>query len=83
MKTTTLLPLNKAYPGKCYKVVDIRLNNNHRRRILDLGLIPKTTLKVLQKSPLGDPVAYLIRGSVIALREEYTKKVIVKELETN
>lgn len=79
MKTTTLLPLNKASPGKFYKVVSIRLNNNHRRRILDLGLIPTTTLKVLQKSPLGDPIAYSIRGSVIALREEYTRKIIVKE----
>lgn len=80
MKTTTLLPLNKASPEKYYTVVAIRLNNNHRRRILDLGLIPTTTIKVLQKSPLGDPVAYLIRGSVIALREEYTKKIIVKEI---
>ena len=80
MKPTTFLTLNKASPEKSYEVIDIRLNNTHRRRILDLGLIPTTTLKVLQKSPLGDPVAYLIRGSVIALREEYTKKVIVKEV---
>ena len=38
------------------------------RRLMDLGLIRGTRVTCLAKSPAGDPVAYLIRGSVIALR---------------
>ena len=41
-----------------------------RRRLRDLGLINGTTVECVMKSPLGDPAAYLIRGAVIALRNE-------------
>jgi len=80
MKATSIMPLSKASPGCSYSVISIRLNKSDRRRILDLGLIPNTVIKVLQRSPLGDPVAYFIRGSVIALRSECTKRIIVKKV---
>ena len=34
----------------------------------DLGLIENTHVVCLGRSPMGDPSAYLIRGTVIALR---------------
>ena len=34
----------------------------------DLGLIENTRVVCLGRSPMGDPSAYLIRGTVIALR---------------
>lgn len=40
------------------------------RRLQDLGLIKGTEVTCIRRSPLGDPVAYLIRGAVIALRNE-------------
>lgn len=80
MNTTNIMSLNQASSGNCYKVISIRLNETDRRRISDLGLIPNTKIKMLQKSPLGDPIAYLIRGTVIALRSEYTKKIIVQKI---
>lgn len=80
MKTVNLLPLSKAKIGKNYSVISIRLNKSEKKRMLDLGIIPKTNIKILQKSPMGDPIAYFIRGTVIALREEYTRKIIVKEV---
>lgn len=80
MKTTSVLPLNKARSGNYYKVLSVRLNKSERKRIFDLGFIPETIIKVIQKSPLGDPTAYSIRGTIIALREECTRKIIVKEV---
>ena len=41
-----------------------------RRRMLDLGLLPGTIVKAEFTSPSGDPTAYRIRGSAIALRKE-------------
>lgn len=41
-----------------------------QRRLLDLGMIRGTKIIPLFKSPAGDPIAYSIRGSVIALRKE-------------
>lgn len=51
-----------------------------RRRMLDLGLISDTVVEALQKSPLGDPVAYHVRGAVIALRSEEASKILVETL---
>ncbi len=48
-----------------------------RRRLQDIGLIEGTDILCLNRSPSGDPVAYLIRGAVIALREEETSKIMV------
>ena len=70
----------QAPVGSLCKVKKINLNKAEKERILDLGMIPGTDIKVLQKSPLGDPTAYLIRGSVIALRSEYTKKITIEKI---
>lgn len=49
-----------------------------RRRLQDIGLIEGTSVLCLQRSPAGDPIAYLVRGAVIALREEDSSKVLVE-----
>lgn len=48
-----------------------------RARFLDLGIIPDTEIKPLFKSPFGDPVAFLIRGTVIALRLSDCQTIII------
>ncbi|MDO4554635.1 MAG: fused ferrous iron transport protein A/B [Lachnospiraceae bacterium] len=41
-----------------------------KKRLLDLGFAPGTQVECLLKSPFGDPSAYWIRGTLIALRKE-------------
>jgi len=41
-----------------------------RRRLLDLGLVPGTLVEAELRSTGGDPVAYRIRGALIALRQD-------------
>lgn len=48
-----------------------------RRRLLDLGIVEKTTIIPILKSPSGDPTAFLIRGSLIALRKEDANLILV------
>ncbi len=71
----SLLPL-----GSKAKVSKLNVYGNIRRRMLDLGLIPDTTVETVQISPAGDPKAYYIRGAVIALRKEEASKVQVQIL---
>ncbi|MCL1901376.1 MAG: ferrous iron transport protein A [Firmicutes bacterium] len=68
--TLNLLPIDK-----CAKIVNINCDKVLQRRLFDLGLISGTTVKALFKSPGSDPTAYLIRGAVIALRSDDTKKI--------
>jgi DtxR family transcriptional regulator, Mn-dependent transcriptional regulator len=51
-----------------------------RRRLMDLGVVPGTRIKAELQSPLGDPSAYTIRGSSIALRKEHAELIYVDKL---
>ncbi len=49
-----------------------------KRRLLDLGMIKGTFIKPVYKSPLGDPTAYNVRGSTIAIRKCDAKDIEIK-----
>lgn len=67
-------------PGEFARVLSLDAEGITRRRLLDLGLIPGTQIYTIRRSPLGDPVLYLIRGAMIALRKEEAKSInIYKE----
>lgn len=69
--------LNDLEQGQKAKVKSILYTGSIRRRLQDIGLIEGTEVECLQKSPAGDPVAYLIRGAVIALRSEDSSNVLI------
>jgi DtxR family Mn-dependent transcriptional regulator len=52
-----------------------------RRRLLDLGMTPGARLQVEMRNFFGDPRAYRVRGTLIALRREQAAQVWVKPLE--
>jgi len=51
-----------------------------RRRLMDLGIIPGTTIRAEIRSPSGDPTAYSVRGSLLALRKEQANLIWVSQL---
>lgn len=67
------LPLNKVGT-----VNNLNCNGNIRRRLLDLGLVRGTKITPVFKSPSGDPTAYEIRKTLIALRKEDSKLINLK-----
>jgi len=60
-------------------VNDLNCNGNIRRRLLDLGIVKGTKITPVFKSPSGDPTAYEIRKTLIALRKEDSKLINLKE----
>jgi DtxR family Mn-dependent transcriptional regulator len=48
-----------------------------RRRLLDLGFVSGSEVAHQLASPAGDPVAYLVRGALVALRREQARFVRV------
>lgn len=74
------LTLNQLPIGSFGKVKELIIDGSVRRRMLDLGLIHNTIVKPLIKSPAGDPVAYEIRGAVIALRSEEASQILVESV---
>lgn len=49
-----------------------------RRRLLDLGFAPGCEVECIGVSPLGDPCAYLVCSTVIALRRRDGIKIVVE-----
>ena len=67
------LPLNST------GIIDnLNCSGNTRRRLLDLGLIKGTKIVPVFKSPSGDPIAYEIRKTLIALRKEDSCMITLK-----
>ena len=73
-------PLTNLQCGQTARVGKLTIQGSMRRRLLDMGLIEGTRVSCLQKSPAGDPVAYLIRGAVVALRSEDSSQILVDGL---
>ena len=76
------VPLNTLKPGQSGQVVTLspRLRGPERRRMMDLGILPGTTIKAEFISAGGDPVAYNIRGALIALRKEQAELICINPL---
>ena len=62
-----IITIDKLAPGDS-AVVDHIEKSSLSDRLASLGLVPGTRVDCLYRAPFGDPVAYGIRGAVIALR---------------
>ncbi len=69
--------LTKLQVGENGEVDVLRAKPGIRRRLRDLGLIEGTHVECVLKSPGGDPMAYCIRGAVIAIRNDDAGDIIV------
>jgi DtxR family Mn-dependent transcriptional regulator len=70
-------------PGRVGRVLGISAacQGPQRRRLLDLGVVPGTEISADLAGAFGDPVAYRIRGALIALRREQASWVLVETAE--
>lgn len=75
--TCALADLN---PGEVGIVEELLCEGDSRARFLDLGLVPETQVKVAYHGPMGDPTAYEIRGSLIAIRNEDARLIRVRRV---
>lgn len=51
-----------------------------RRRLLDMGLTPNTTVMVRKVAPLGDPIELHLRNYELTIRQEDAKKIEIQEV---
>ena len=77
-----LSALSEVRPG--FEATVVRISSQcqgpQRRRLLDLGFVPHTTIRAELESTARDPVAYRIRGAVIALRRAQADLIHVDDI---
>lgn len=70
--------LNTLRMGESAVVAALRSVGAERRRMLDLGFVPGARVRALHAAPWGDPVAYGVRGAVIALRRADAARIEIE-----
>ena len=69
--------LNKLKINESAYIDKINIIDNYRRRLLDLGFVKGSKITALYRSPSGNPTAYMIKGAVIAVRNEDAKNILI------
>ena len=75
--------LRDLRPGEVGRVVDVSpaCQGSQRRRLLDLGVVKGTEIAAELVSATGNPVAYKIRGALIALRREQAQWIRIERVD--
>lgn len=66
--------------GERARVIEMDESSNLYQRFLDIGITKNSKIECVLISPWNNPKAYLIRGAVIAIRNEDAKCIkIIRE----
>ena len=69
------MTLDKLETGKTATIIKVAGTGALRRRLLDMGLTPKTEVMVRKMAPLGDPMEICLRGYELTIRKDDAKNV--------
>ncbi|MCI1931894.1 MAG: ferrous iron transport protein A [Clostridia bacterium] len=65
--------------GEKHKIIAVTGHGVLRRRLLDMGLTPKTDVMIRKVAPMGDPIEIHLRGYELTIRLDDAKKIVVSE----
>lgn len=69
------MTLDKLKTGQSAVIKAVGGEGSLRLRLLDMGIIPRTKVKMHKVAPMGDPVEITIRGYELTLRLEDAKQI--------
>ena len=72
------MTLNDISVGESAVVREIDVDGSIKSRFHDIGLVEGTRVRCELTSPLGDPIAFDIRGALIAIRREDARGIAVE-----
>ncbi len=72
------MTLDEVPAGQEVTVVDLHLEGAEMQRLLDMGFVDGTRVKVVRNAPLKDPIDIKIKGYLVAIRRNEAKGIEVK-----
>ena len=64
----TMVTLDKLGVGNSAQIVAVGGDEALRHHLLDMGITPKTNIKLIKTAPMGDPIEIKVRDYVLTLR---------------
>ncbi len=74
------MTLDQIAVGKEVKIIKVGGEGQLRIRLLDMGLIPQTVVRVQKVAPMGDPIEIHLRGYELTLRKKDAARIEVAEV---
>ncbi|MBQ5608116.1 MAG: ferrous iron transport protein A [Oscillospiraceae bacterium] len=66
--------------GQCGTITAVGGEGALRLRLLDMGLIPGTTVRLQKVAPLGDPIQIQVRGYELTIRRADAQQIVLQEV---
>jgi Fe2+ transport system protein FeoA len=63
-----IITVEKMLPGSSAVITKISGDTQVKRRLMEMGVLPGSVLKLVRWAPLGDPAECLIRGYNLSIR---------------
>lgn len=70
--------LDDAVLGETVRVGDVVGNDRVAIRLLEMGLTPGATVRVLGRAPFGDPLELEVRGYRLSIRRAEAARVVLE-----
>lgn len=61
------------------KVVRVAGKSTVTRRLMEMGVVPGVSVKIIKTAPFGDPIQIRVRGYSLAMRKSEAENIEVSE----
>ncbi len=72
------VPLSTLSPGTTATVREYPLSGSAFLRLREMGMLPGTSITLVRRAPLGDPIEVKIRGYNLTLRKTEAEHILVE-----
>ena len=71
------MTLDKTPSGATVRIVSLENSDIVTLRLMELGMVPGSTVRVVKCAPLGDPIQICVRNYHLALRRNEAQTITV------
>jgi ferrous iron transport protein A len=76
--SVAFMTLDEASVGETVRVGDVAGDDRLAIRLLEMGLTPGATVRILGRAPFGDPVELEVRGYRLSIRRSEAARVMLE-----
>lgn len=67
--------------GAIAKVLSVNGDNPITKRLMEMGVVPGVSVRVIKSAPFGDPLEIRVRGYHLAMRKTEANQIEVQSLD--
>ena len=68
--------------GESAKVTAVNGNNQVTKRLMEMGVVPGVSVRMIKSAPFGDPLEIHVRGYHLAMRKSEADQIEVQSPES-